>query len=116
MVDSDDSYDAFDLDENDLAILDQVEAKYIQEVSQKRPRSAGSVTFPKRVKTRHNYDDDYDLVDVFVRPDGTYALTTSVNQRLGEEQPKEVQERVLSPVNRQPSEPHYFSHLRTQHI
>ena len=100
MDDSDDLYDSFDLDENDLAILDQAEARYIQEASQKCAKPAKVLPPTKRRKTHHTYDNDDDIVDVFVRPDGTYALESNVIRKSGSHEINVTQQSVLSPVDR----------------
>ena len=100
MDDSDDLYDSFDLDENDLAILDQAEARYIQEASQKCAKPAKVLPPTKRRKTHHTYDSDDDIVDVFVRPDGTYALESNAIRKSGSHEINVTQQSVLSPVDR----------------
>ncbi|KAL5523772.1 hypothetical protein ACEPAG_7945 [Sanghuangporus baumii] len=74
MDDSDDYFqDSFQLDENDLAVLDAAEAEYVASVSQIPVRVSDSLPPPKRQKVSHDYSSD-EIVDVFLCADGTYGV------------------------------------------
>ena len=74
MDDSDDYFqDSFQLDENDLAELDALEAKYVASISQIPARAPDSLPPQKRQKVSHSYPSD-EILDVFLRSDGTYGV------------------------------------------
>ncbi|KAL5485216.1 hypothetical protein ACEPAI_7858 [Sanghuangporus weigelae] len=74
MDDSDDYFqDSFQLDENDLAVLDAAEAEYVASISQIPARVSGSLPAQKRQKVSHDYSSD-EILDVFLRTDGTYGV------------------------------------------
>ncbi|KAL5528440.1 hypothetical protein ACEPAF_7576 [Sanghuangporus sanghuang] len=80
MDDSDDYFqDSFQLDENDLAALDAAEAEYVASKSQIPARVSDSLPPQKRQKVSHGYSSD-DILDVFLRADGTYGVLAGEQQ------------------------------------
>ncbi|EJD02972.1 uncharacterized protein FOMMEDRAFT_168072 [Fomitiporia mediterranea MF3/22] len=74
MDNSDDYFnDSFDLDDNDLAVLDAEEAKYTQSATQKSLNTAESIPPRKRQKISHPQVAE-DILDVFLQADGTYGV------------------------------------------
>ena len=84
MDNSDDYFqDSLVLDENDLALLAAEEAKYAQSISQAPTKAPDTLPPTKRQKVSHNEPLD-DIVDVFLRPDGTYGVAGVVGRDEGD--------------------------------
>ncbi|KAL5507293.1 hypothetical protein ACEPAH_6749 [Sanghuangporus vaninii] len=80
MDDSDDYFqDSFQLDDNDLAVLDAAEAEYVASISQIPARVSDSLPPQKRQKVSHDYSSD-EILDVFLRADGTYGVPAAEQQ------------------------------------
>lgn len=80
MDNSDDYFqDSFDLDENDLALLEAEEAKYTDTVSEISSRLSETLPPRKRQKVTHPHDSE-DIPDVFLQPDGTYGVAAVMRQ------------------------------------
>ena len=91
MDDSDDYFqDSFELNEDDLAILDQEEEKHIREVITKTQQQSAPFPAPvpererepppKRQKVVHEADEADDIVDVFIQPNGLYGIESDPQQ------------------------------------
>jgi hypothetical protein len=87
MDDSDDLFhDSFELNEDDLAILDQEEAKHAQQVIARTQQAQNQDHEPPPKKQKIAPEDEVDdIVDVFIQPNGLYGIGSTFQQ-----QPKQL--------------------------